>query len=372
MHVLHIMKVVLIAGAENHLLMLLPGLQRLGVAGSVLLLVEPGKPMDDFAARAAAADIPLTREVIHRHLDTTLPGRLRRHLRDVQPDIVHTHLLHADLYGVPVARSLGIPVVMSRHNDNAFRRRPLMRLLNGGLWAMADAGIVISDAIGRFVREVEYAPVSKVHRVHYGMEPSPSPPDGSRDAVREALGLPAHALIFGTVSRLIEQKGLPDAVAAFAQIAADFPQAHLAITGDGPLRAELQAQAAATAAAERVHFLGWQPDVARIYPALDVFLMPSLWEGFGLVMLEAMGHHLPVIGTRVSAIPEVVVDGETGRIVPPANAAALADAMRALAADADLRRQMGSAGRARLAAHFSVRRMAEATAQVYRGLVTLP
>jgi glycosyltransferase involved in cell wall biosynthesis len=105
--------------------------------------------------------------------------------------------------------------------------------------------------------------------------------------------------------------------------------------------------------------------------ASDVFVMSSLWEGLGLVLLEAMATRLPVLSTRVSAIPEVVLDGETGLLVPPADAAALAQSMRRLAGDAKLRACLGLAGEARVRAHFGLERMIEETLAVYRAVASI-
>ena len=143
------------------------------------------------------------------------------------------------------------------------------------------------------------------------------------------------------------------------------------MTGDGPLRAELEARAAQPDLTERVHFLGWRTEMAPIYAALDIFLMPSLWEGFGLVLLEAMAQGVPVVGSAVSAIPEVVADGETGLLVPPRDPVALAEALAALLADPARRAAMGAAGRARLEAEFSPARMVGATAALYERLAAI-
>jgi glycosyltransferase involved in cell wall biosynthesis len=103
--------------------------------------------------------------------------------------------------------------------------------------------------------------------------------------------------------------------------------------------------------------------------ALDAFAMPSIWEGFGIVLLEAMAAGKPVVASRVATIPEVVVDGETGLLVPAGEAAALAEALASLALDPDLARRMGEAGRARLQRHFSVEKMVGDTELLYRELV---
>ncbi len=365
-HVVHIIKVVLVAGAERHLLSLLPALRERGVRSTILLLTEPDTPMADYAALAADHDIPLVRETIHGHADPGLVGRLRGHLRRLSPDLVHTHLLHADLYGLLAARSLGLPVVTSRHNDNAFRRRLPMRALGWLWWRLTHEGIAISDAIREFAIAVEGARPAHMTTVRYGVVADALTRDvpAARAALRAELNLPDDALLVGTMSRLIEQKGLTYGLQAFAQVQDRHPNAHLVVSGSGVLRDALAAEADALGL--RAHFLGWRPDPATVLAGYDLLLMPSLWEGFGLVMLEAMAQRLPIVASRVSAIPEVVIDGETGLLVPPRDVDALASALDALLTDPDRRTAYGAAAHARLHIAFGAGRMADETLTVYQ------
>lgn len=369
--VIHLSKMTGAAGSEGHLLALLPGLRARGVDARLWMLVEPGNPVQDYVDRAEALGVPVERVIIRRHFDPGLWRWLAVRLRDARPDLVHTHLIHADLYGIPAARWAGVRgVVSSRHNDDRFRRWLPVRALSRWLWRQADAGIAISEAIRRFAIAYEGVSPQKIHTIHYGLDPASvhAPPD-ARTRLRQELGLPADAPLVGSVCRLIEQKGLDNALDGFAQVVAEFPAAHYAIAGDGPLRGALEAQAARLGVADRVHFLGWRADAPAIFAALDVLLAPSRWEGFGLVFLEAMALGVPVISTRVSAIPEVIADGETGWLVPPDDPAAIAGALRAALADPGERCRRGEAGRARLESQFTVDAMVERTLAVYRGVV---
>jgi glycosyltransferase involved in cell wall biosynthesis len=367
--IVHIIKIVLTAGAERHLLRLLPGLKARGLDVHLIVLVQPDKPMDDFVALAADAGISVERIKIHRHADVTLLPRLARRLRQLRPDVVHTHLIHADLYGVLAARLVGVPtVVMSRHNDNAFRYYPMARLLNRMLWGLVSGGIAISEALREFCISVEGASPNKVVTIHYGLDRPQTDMSAVHSNLRRELTLPDNALLLGTVSRLIEQKGLHYLIHAMQQLHIDYAKLYLIITGDGVLRHDLEAQVAAAKLQERVRFLGWRDDAGEVMAGLDVFLQPSLWEGFGLVLLEAMAHELPIIATHVSAIPEIVQDGKTGLLVPPKDADALASAVRRLVDDPELRRQMGAAGHARLGSHFSEAKMMDATVAFYQTL----
>jgi glycosyltransferase involved in cell wall biosynthesis len=368
MRVLHIIKAVGVAGAEKHLLTLLPGLSARGVGVTLLVLAEETRPLNDYAAQCEALGIAVERHFMRRHLDPRLPMFLQAYIQERQTDIVHTHLFHADLYGIPAARAAGVrAVITSRHNDDPFRRRFPIKQIGYGLWRATSAGIAISDWIAQFCREVEGAPAEKVYTIHYGMDYNPQTFDRpkARAALRHELGIGADVPMVGMVCRLIEQKGVAYGLQAFANVHAAFPLAHLVIAGDGDLRAGLEAEARELGIAKDVHFLGWRADALAVLGALDVFLMPSLWEGFGLVLLEAMSCNVPVIASRVSAIPEIVVDGETGLLVPPRDVAALAAALRTLLNDVALRQHMGMMGEDRLEGHFTSARMVERTLDVY-------
>lgn len=372
MRVVHIIKTSGLAGAERHLIDLMAGQRAHAVDAHLLLLDTPQGSAAPVAEAAAARGIPVAQVTIYGHRDPALLLRLRAALAALRPQIAHAHLIHAYLYGIPAARLARVPVVVaSHHDDDPRRRRRALRTVSAGLWRMVDAGIAISEAVRRFVIEVEAAPPDKVHTIHYGLPLPVAEVDkpAVRRALRAELALPPDTPLVGMVCRLMDAKGLPDALAAFAQIAPAFPDVAFVIAGDGPLRESLQAQAQATGIAPRVHFLGWRDDPLAVIAALDLLLMPSTREGFGLTLLEAMSQRVAIIGSTASAIPEVIAHGETGLTVPPRDPDALAAAMRTLLADAALRQHYGLMGEDRLETHFSAARMVDETLALYQRLL---
>lgn len=369
MRVAHIIKVTRISGAERHLLVLLSALRQQNVDAHLLILVEDDNPMEDMVGAAKDRGIPLRRLTIYRDYDLTLLFKLRRALRQLKPDIVHTHLIHADLYGLFAAKLAGIPaVISSRHNDDQFRFHPIWQRICPPIWRLTNGGIAISEAIRDFMIEVEGAPVEKITLVHYGLEHQWIADDAlraTRQNLSAELRLDSEALLLGMVCRIVEQKGIPYALRACQQIQERFPTANLVIAGDGDQRPQLEALARELGIDANVHWLGWRGDAAKLIGAFDVLLMPSLWEGFGLVLLEAMSRRVPVIASRVSAIPEVVAHGETGLLVEARDVDALAAAMTRLLEDHALRHHMGLLGAARLEERFSVNRMVSGTIAVY-------
>jgi len=367
MRVVHIIKVIRIAGAEQHLITLLGGLRNQHIDARMILLVEPQNPMQNYIEALNAQGVPVQPMVIRHHADVTIIPRLKQALEALAPDIVHTHLIHADLYGTLAAKWIGVPVISSRHNDDAFRYRAPVRLVNRTLWRMTTAGIAISDAIKDFSIKVEGASPKQMHRIHYGLDTSIKPLDrtGMKKKLITELKLPADAQLVGMVCRLIEQKGVRYGLDAFIQLADSFPKAHLLVAGEGSLRPELEAKTQTAGLSSRVHFLGWRSDASALMAALDILLAPSLWEGFGLVLLEAMAQQTPIIASRVSAIPEVVVERETGLLVEPRDVNGLKEALSELLRDAALRQHMGLMGRDRLETAFSATRMVNETIEVY-------
>lgn len=371
MRVVHVSKVKGIAGSERHLLTLLPALAARGVDVSMLVIEEPDLPADSFCAALAAAGIPTARVPIHGHLDPGLTGRLAAAFRAAAPDLVHTHLIHADLYGLAAARQAGVPhAVSTRHNENPFRRRALIRWLNRQAMAGADRVIAISEALAAFVRDMEKLDAAKVVTVRYGMAPHEAAPD-AREAARRRWGLTPHEPVAGFFGRLIEQKGVDVLLAAFALTAERVSGARLVIVGEGDRRPVLEARARALGIAGAVTFAGWADDAPGLMPGCDVIAMPSRWEGFGMVALEAMNAARPLVASQAGALPEVVDEGETGLLVPPDDPDALAGALDALLGDPAHAAQMGQAGRARLIDRFSVTQMVEGTLAVYRDVYTV-
>src|SRR4051812_47526866 len=205
MKVVHIIKATRISGAERHLLILLPALKAHGIDVHLILLEDPAHPVDDMASELTQADVPVWRIPIYRHSDLRVIGRIRHVLRTLRPDIVHTHLIHADLYGTISARLARVrTVISSRHNDDNFRRLLPVRTFHRLLWRMTDAGIAISQAIARFCIEVEGAPARKITTIYYGLPLQVIDRKQAQAALRGELKLPAETPLVGMVCRLIE------------------------------------------------------------------------------------------------------------------------------------------------------------------------
>lgn len=354
MQVLHILKGLGLAGAENHLMILLAGLREQGIDARMLLWVSADNQADDIVKEAQRRSIPIERWVMPGNFAPGFFLKLVRYLRQQKPDIVHTHLVQAETYAIPAAKLAGVPhVINSSHNDDPFRRHPIFRLRSWILWRLTDKGIAISDTIRRFLIEVEGAHPEQIQTIYYGFTPLP--------IQKEETGVK----LIGSVCRLVPQKGIAYALDAVAKLTPEYPNLHYMIVGDGALRSTLELQAKNLGISDRVQFLGWRKDAKELMARFDIFLAPSLWEGFGLVFLEAMAQSVPIVASRVSAVPEVVEDGKTGILVPPRDPDSIASAIKNLLDNPELAKKMGEAGRERLTTTFTPQRMIEQTVTLY-------
>lgn len=302
-------------------------------------------------------------------------ARLAAFIRRLRPDVVNPHLFRSTLVAAPVARWCGArSVVETYHGREGWRRGPVRgRFLPDRLIArLLDGVIAVSEAARDFLIAAKGYPPGRVVVVPNGRDLSVYGPGEGREPVRRALGLDAAAPVVGVVGRLEAQKGHTYLLDAWPDVRRDFPGARLLVVGDGALRAELEARALGPGLHGSVTFTGFRADVPRVLAALDVLVLPSLYEGMPLTVIEASAMGLPVVATAVDGTPEVVRDGETGRLVPPARPAALADALRALLADPARARAMGRAGRAHVLARFDLDTQVEATARVYRRVAGAP
>ena len=351
MRVVHIHRMRGIGGSERHLLTLLPALAERGIEPVFVGLDDPAWDPRDFYE---ALTVPAVRIPAPRDLDPVLLARL---VRDLRGDIVHTHLVHADVYGGLAAKLRGTTLVSTKHNDDPFRSGSF-RFVERGLALLADRVVAISESLRRFTVERVGVPARKVETIHYGLDAPPAawgsnPPDD----------VPAGARIVLSVSRLTQQKGIDTAVRALATLPDDTV---LVVLGEGPERAALQSLARELAVEQRLFLPGRVPDVAAWLRRASVYTQPARWEGFGLAVLEAMVCSLPVVATNVSSLPELVADGDTGVLVSPDDPAALARGIeRALAEP-----RLGQAGSERARREFSVARMADRTAALYGTLLS--
>jgi glycosyltransferase involved in cell wall biosynthesis len=357
--ILHLHKLKGVSGSEAHLLALLPALRERGADARFLGLDVPGTDFARFYETLDRLGVPHGSVRCGPDASPRMARDVHRAIGAERPDLVHTHLVHADVYGGAAARLHGIPCVSTRHNDDRYLLGPF-RYVDRAFARPARKLIAISDAVRGFLARAGHDP-AKLVTIHYGLDELPTAPS---DPTPAEAGVPADAPLAVAVGRLIAQKDHATLLRAFALVHAELPQARLAILGSGPLEAETRALAAELGLADAVLLPG-RTDIRDWLVRADVFVHSSRWEGFGIVLLEAMLAGLAVVATRVSAVPEVVVDGETGLLVEAGDHAGLAAHLKALLTDRERATALGEAGRQRALTDFSVGRMAERTLALY-------
>jgi glycosyltransferase involved in cell wall biosynthesis len=363
-------------GVEEHVRQLAAAFVARGV--QVLLIC----PESDEIGRLAAAGVAAGAKVFRLTLSSGT-GRLDalrrffklvRLLRSQGVDVLHVHLTGytggrwAILAGV-LARTPA--VVCTLHIAPANPVKWGVRLDRRFMNLLVDRFIAVSHITrGRLIRYLGLPPdktaavpnAVELHRYRSG-------PAQTRHAILSSFGIPDGARIIGCVARLSHQKGIAFLIESTPALLAGVPDAHVVLVGDGPLRAELEQQAVALGVRDRIHFVGRQEDIPSWLAAMDVFVLPSLFEGLPLSILEAMAAGLPVVATAVDGTPEAVEDGATGRLVPSEDAAALAAALVEVLATPGLAARLGAAGRAR-AELYSESALVERLAAVYGAVLT--
>jgi glycosyltransferase involved in cell wall biosynthesis len=357
--VLHVGKVSGISGSEAHLLTLLPGLRARGWDARFCLLHEGEPGAQEFAERLVGSGVPVDRVRLRRDVDPRAFAQLLRVVRRARPVLLHTHLVHADAYGLPAGRLARVPVLAStKHGFNAFRERRAFAIADRALARLAHVHIAISAGLARYLAETEGFDAASFEIVHYGIAagPEPDPP-------------PAAPRLL-CVGRLVPVKGHDVLLRAFAQARPSVHGLELELAGDGPLRAELEALAARLELAGAVRFAGRVAPVAPAYERAAAVVVPSRGEGFGLVALEAAERGRAVIASAVGGLPEIVEDGRTGVLVPADDPGALAAAIVELASSPGRTAELGRAARVRALQEFSLDRCADRIDELYRGALS--
>jgi sugar transferase (PEP-CTERM/EpsH1 system associated) len=374
------------AGAAS--LRVLHVIDRLDMGGTeyVILKVMNGLPPQEFEHRVCAA----------RGYNETLPHlqkmqdqivvagsneskfqlllfRLAAIMRDFRPHIVHSRNW-GSIEAIPAARLAGVPVAI--HSEHGYIPDMLaglparQRIIRCGAYAMADAVFCVTEELRNFHARQAWLAPERIQVLHNGVDTERySPLPALRRAVRERLQIAPNSLVLGIVSRLVPIKDHATLFRAAERLATHKIDVRVVVAGTGPERERLDAIVNNSPVLKgRVSFVGATENVPEILNALDVFVLPSLMEGMSNTILEAMSCALPVAATRVGGNPDLVQEGRSGVLFAPGDDAHLAGQLELLAANEELRRDYGAAGRRRVLEEFSLDKMLAAYRQLYRDL----
>lgn len=355
-----------LGGAEDQVASLALRMHRRGWQVSVVSML-------DYLAHAPALEecgIPVVRLRMRRGVpDPRAVFRLAAHVTRFRPAILHCHMVHANLLGRITRLLAPVPVLISTAHNT----------IEGGPWLewayrLTDRLTTLTtnvspDSTARYaVRKL--APAARLCYMPNGIDTARFvPATGVRRAVRESLGW-GDAFVWITVGNMRPSKDYPNLLHAFDALRRNHPRCRLAVAGSGPLAESVERLGAQLGLAETVQFLGRREDARDLLAGADGFVMASAWEGMPIALLEAAASGLPLVVTAVGGNPEVVIDGKTGRLVPPGDSAALTAAMAEIVQlPAEQRLALGGAARRLVAAQFDLDGVATRWESLYRDLL---
>src|ERR1700680_1956353 len=292
-------------------------------------------------------------------IDWGLVWRLARLLRRTHPHLPHSHNWGTFLYAVLSARLARVPVIHGEHGKNIGELDPESR---PRYWAKSILGPRVSRLVTvSQVLAAEWAayglPPEKIQHIPNGVDTERFRPRSDAAECRRRFGLPENGILVGSVGRMDEFKNYGVLITAFANIASEFPDMHVALLGDGPDEQNLRALAQELGVAGRVFFIGRHLDSENFLAALDIFALPSKTEGMSNVLLEAMASGLPVVCANLPCHREVFQADREGVVVSPCTAGTLAGSLAELYRNPLLRRALRSAAREKVLACFGIARM---------------
>jgi glycosyltransferase involved in cell wall biosynthesis len=345
-------------GQENRTLNEMLGLRELG--HTALLACRSGAKL---GARAREAGFDVFETPMRNAIDLPAILRLRRCIRECRADIVNTHSgRDTQLAGIAARTLPQRPrIVRTRHLALPITSRFTYSVL-------PDHVVTVSAHVAKYLAQAG-VPAERITAVPTGIDLSRYAATPGSGTLRNELGLAADAPLVGTVAILRRKKGHAELLEAIPAVLARFPQTQFVFAGDGPQRENLERRIAELGLGERVHLLGLRRDIVNVLASLDLFVLPTHQEALGTAFVEAGAMALAAVGSDVDGVPEIVGEGETGRLVPVNAPPALAAAIVELLADPDRRRAMGEAARRKVAMHFSREAMVAGMVAVYQKLV---
>ncbi len=382
MHTVHIITRLIVGGAQENTLWNVDDQHHL-FGDRVTLITGPGLgPEGSLEDRAKERGldlrvIPQFRRAIRPWDDWTSYREIGRLLREIKPEIVHTHSSKAGILGRRAAYSLGIPCVHTIHGASFHvGQHPAAHRLYQWLERRAapwtDKFISVADAMTEQYVAAGIAPREKFVTISSGfdVEPFLHPPRDPAD-VRRELGIAPETVVIGKVGRLFPLKGHEFVIRAAPAICAKFPQVRFLFVGDGILREQFERDIANAGLTNRFVFTGLvRPErVAELIHAMDIVVHTSVWEGLARVLPQALIAGKPVVSYDIDGAKEVVIPGETGFLAPAESIEPLVAALGELVAQPDLRQQLGAAGRARFTDQFRHETMTRRIREVYAAVL---
>ncbi len=352
-------------GLERVLLDIIGNLDRTRFTPAFCTLLEPDSRM---YARLERLDLPCTVLDKGEGINWSIPFRLSRLLRREHIELVNAHDIGATLYAAPAARLAGIGKFVHTDHSQILTKTSFQPVYRWILRNLVTRSITVSlDLEEHLVREYGI-PRAAVETIPNGIDVGRFADAADPAGLRRELRIPGGVPVVGTIGRLTKQKGTEYLIRAFDELSNRSPDAILVIVGDGELRPDLEALAAGLASSGSIVFTGIREDVPELLRLFDIFVLPSLWEGQPVTIMEAMAAGLPIVATDVGGNAEILHGGEYGLLVPPADPGELAAAMIELLGDVGRARRLGEHARIRAASELGATTMTRRYEAVFESL----
>lgn len=362
---LHLVEDLKIGGLERVIAFIALGLERTRYQVEVWCLATGG----DIAQELADKGVPVKILGMNSYHNPFQIIALARLIRRSGTDIIHTHGYFGSTFGRLAAILAQTPIIIAHVHTTDYGLKKRNLLLERLLSLFTDNVVCVSQAVRRFVVEVEGVNEKRTSVLYNGVgKPGILVSDSDYNVERRSLGLGEKDIVVITVASLTPHKGHQVLMDAAGAVSKRHENLRLLIVGDGPLRNKLEIYARELGVSSQVVFTGQVKDVAPLLKVADLFVLPSTErEGLGIALIEAMAEGLPVIGTRLGGIPEVIEDNVNGVLVTPGSSYELAAALEKLIRDEDMRKEMGRMGRKLYEQRFTATRMNQGIEALYDG-----
>ncbi len=381
MKIIHVITRLIVGGAQENTILTCEGLHELG--HQVTLVTGPTNgPEGSLVERARAGgydyvEIPALIRSVNPWCDARARRYLAMEFRDRRPDVVHTHSSKAGILGRFAARDARVPIIVHTIHGMSFNRTqpwPLRKLFAWLEWTAArrcDAIVSVADALIEQSVAAGVCRREKMKTVYSGMEVGDfTPTNYDREAVRQSWGVGEDEIVVGTIARLFRKKGYEQLLPIMATAARREPRLRFVLVGDGAQRADYEAELERLGLRKRTTLTGLVPPakIPELLAGFDILAHTSQWEGLPRGVVQALLMRVPVVAFDIDGTPEVVLDGQTGRLIKLGDLDGFAEGLLALATDADARRRMGAVGRSHCLERFDWRRMVAALEELYQQL----
>jgi glycosyltransferase involved in cell wall biosynthesis len=382
-HIVHVITRLIIGGAQENTLLTCAGLHERGHRVTLISGPTTG-PEGSLVERARSGGYTFMEEPsLIRAVNPWYDARARRHLeidlRRLKPDVVHTHSSKAGIIGRFAARDARVPTVVHTIHGMSFNRtqpwatRKLYAWLEWMAARRSHAIVTVADAMIEQSVAAGICRRKKMRTVYSGMEVGDfTPTRYDRAAVRKSWGARDDDIVVGTVARLFRRKGYEQLLPVMAAAAQREPRLRFVWVGDGAQRSDYERELERLGLRARTTLTGLVPpaQIPELLAGFDILAHTSQWEGLPRTVVQALLMRVPAVAFAIDGTPEVVLDGETGRLVKLGDEPGFVDALLALAGDAEMRTRMGAAGRAHCLERFDWRRMVDALEDLYHTLAT--